>query len=69
MFKSEKTGCIDLVMNPTNPKELFAALWEFERKAWGAKTAGPEGGIWQIESTVAKTWQEISREPGRCRRA
>jgi hypothetical protein len=35
LFKSEKTGCIDLVMNPANPNELFAALWEFERKAWG----------------------------------
>jgi photosystem II stability/assembly factor-like uncharacterized protein len=63
LFKSEKTGCIDMVMNPSNPKELFAALWEFERKAWGAKTAGPEGGLWH-SSDGGDNWEEITRNPG-----
>ena len=37
LFKSETAGAIDLVMNPTNPDELFASIWEFVRKAWGPK--------------------------------
>lgn len=63
LFKSEKTGCIDLVMNPSDPNVLFAALWEFERKAWGAKTAGPEGGIWRSVDG-GDTWAEITRNEG-----
>jgi len=31
LYKSDKAGVIDLVMNPSNPDELFAAVWEFER--------------------------------------
>ena len=49
LFKSDKTGAIDMVMSPEDPNVLFAALWEFERKAWGAKTGGPEGGIWKLD--------------------
>jgi photosystem II stability/assembly factor-like uncharacterized protein len=63
LFKSETTGCIDMVMDPANPRELFAALWEFERKAWGAKTAGPEGGIWHSVDG-GDTWDEITRNEG-----
>ena len=34
LFKSPKTGAIDLVMSPSDPSVLFAALWYFERKPW-----------------------------------
>lgn len=63
LFKSDKTGAIDMVMSPEDPNVLFAALWEFERKAWGAKTAGPEGGIWK-STNGGDTWKEITRYAG-----
>ncbi|TWU03078.1 Xyloglucanase Xgh74A precursor [Symmachiella macrocystis] len=63
LFKSDKTGAIDMAMSPENPNILFAALWEFERKAWGAKTAGPEGGLWK-STDGGDTWQEITRNQG-----
>ncbi len=47
LYKSDKAGVIDLVMNPSNPEELFAAVWKFERKAWGPTTGGPESGMWK----------------------
>ena len=63
LFKSDKTGAIDMAMSPDDPNVLFAALWEFERKAWGAKTAGPEGGIWK-STDGGDTWEEITRNDG-----
>ena len=63
LFKSDKTGAIDMVMSPEDPNVLFAALWEFERKAWGAKTAGPEGGIWK-STDGGDNWQEITGNEG-----
>ncbi len=63
LFKSEKAGVIDLIINPSNPDQLFAAMWEFERKAWGPKTAGPDSGMWSSMDGGA-TWKDISRNKG-----
>lgn len=63
LYKSEKAGCIDLVVNPSNPNELFAVMWEFERKAWGPKTGGPESGLWK-STDGGDTWTDITYNNG-----
>ena len=63
LFKSEKAGAIDLVMNPSNPDELFAVMWEFERKAWGPKTGGPDSGMYKSVDG-GDTWTEITYANG-----
>ncbi len=63
LFKSDGAGVIDLIMNPSNSDELFAAVWEFERKTWGAKTGGAESGLWR-SLDGGDTWEEISRNAG-----
>ena len=59
LFKSEKAGAIDLVMNPSNPDELFASIWEFERKAWGPKTGGPDSGL-RNSADGGDSWTEMT---------
>ena len=34
LFVSERTGAVDLELNPTDPDEVYAALWHAERKPW-----------------------------------
>lgn len=63
LFISDKAGVIDLVMNPSNPNELFASVWEFERKAWGPKTGGPESGMWK-SIDGGENWTEITYNKG-----
>jgi photosystem II stability/assembly factor-like uncharacterized protein len=63
LFQNEGTGAIDLIMSPDDPSLLFAALWEFERKAWGAKTGGPDSGIWRSRDG-GDTWEDISNNEG-----
>ena len=63
LYKSENAGVIDLVLNPSNPDELFAAMFEFERKAWGSKTGGAECGLWK-SSDGGDTWNEITYNTG-----
>ncbi len=63
LYKSEKAGVIDLALNPSNPNELFASIWEFERKAWGPKTGGADSGIWH-STDGGENWTDISRNKG-----
>jgi photosystem II stability/assembly factor-like uncharacterized protein len=47
LFVSEKTGAIDLAMNPKNPREIYAAMWRAERKPWTLVDGDEEGGIYK----------------------
>ena len=61
-FRSNRTGANDLVMDPTNPDVLYAALWQRIRRKWSDPRVEPgyrEGGI--IKTTDGgKTWKEVS---------
>ena len=63
LFKSEEAGVIDMIMSPDDPDTLFAAVWEFERKSWGPKTAGPDSGLWK-STDGGVTWEDIRQNEG-----
>jgi photosystem II stability/assembly factor-like uncharacterized protein len=63
LFKSENAGAIDLIINHSNPDELFASIWEFERKAWGPKTGGEDSGLWHSVDG-GENWTDISENQG-----
>lgn len=44
---SAETGATDLSMDPTNPRILYAAMWQHGRKPWFIKSGGTEGGIFK----------------------
>ena len=47
LFISDKTGCIDLAINPRNPRILYAGMWTAERKPWTFIDGSDEGGVWK----------------------
>ena len=40
LFTNNKTGVADLVMDPSNPNKLFAAMWEHKRDPWFFNSGG-----------------------------
>jgi photosystem II stability/assembly factor-like uncharacterized protein len=63
LFVDDKTGAVDLIRDPRNPKELFAATWERQRWAWDFKESGPGSGVWHSKDSGA-TWKRISTADG-----
>jgi photosystem II stability/assembly factor-like uncharacterized protein len=47
LFINEGTGIGDLVMDPSNPNHLLAAMWEFRRWPWFFHSGGDDSGIWE----------------------
>jgi photosystem II stability/assembly factor-like uncharacterized protein len=59
LFVSERTGASDLVMDPTNPRVLYAGFWQVYRKPWALVSGGTEGGIWKT-TDGGDTWKKLS---------
>ncbi len=63
LFRSDKAGACDLIMDPTNPNVLYAGMWEVYRKPWTLESGGPGSGIFKT-TDGGDTWTEITRNPG-----
>lgn len=57
-FVDEKTGCIDMVMDPTNPRIIYAGFWQAERKPWTIIDGGEKGGVWKTLDG-GDTWKRL----------
>jgi photosystem II stability/assembly factor-like uncharacterized protein len=53
-----KTGCTDLVMDPRNPRVLYAAFYHRLRQPWHFHSGGMSGGIFK-STNGGKTWKKL----------
>lgn len=59
LYVDENTGCVDLDINPTNPTEVYAAMWYRVRRAWKFEESGASSGIFKsIDGGM--TWNLVS---------
>ncbi len=63
LFRSDKAGASDLIIDPTNPNNLYAGIWEVHRKPWTLESGGSGSGIFK-SSDGGDSWTEITRNPG-----
>jgi len=63
LFVNNKTGVADLVMDPTNPNKLIAAMWEHKRDPWFFKSGGEGSGL-HMTHDGGKTWKKLTDEDG-----
>lgn len=54
-----QTGATDLRMDPTNPRILYAAMWEHGRKPWYILSGGTAGGIFK-STDAGDSWEKLS---------
>ena len=63
LTRGNTAGAIDLAMDPSNPRVLYAAFWEASRKPWRLDSGGPNSGIWK-STDGGDNWTDITRSPG-----
>jgi len=60
LFVSDRTGAVDLSMNPGNPNEIYACMWRAERKPWTIISGGKEGGVYKTVNG-GDTWTRLTK--------
>ncbi len=60
LYIDEKTGIIDLAMDPKNPDTMLAAAWERIRKPYSFASGGPGSGLYKT-TNAGKTWRKITK--------
>jgi photosystem II stability/assembly factor-like uncharacterized protein len=55
---SERTGVVDLSMDPKNPRNLFASAWSAERKPWTLLSGSENDGIYRT-TDGGDHWKKI----------
>jgi photosystem II stability/assembly factor-like uncharacterized protein len=61
LFKNNDVGAVDVVIDPTNSRVVYACLWNTRRPPWYtyAPTNGPGGGIFKSTDGGA-TWTQLT---------
>ena len=60
LYVNDESGIIELTIHPTNPKQLYAAAWEKDRKAWNFKENGPGSGVYMSEDG-GDSWKKVTK--------
>ena len=63
LYKSDEAGAADLSMDITNPRILYAAIWQAKREPFNFTSGGPDSGIHK-STDGGDTWEDISSKPG-----
>ena len=60
LFASRDAGAVDLAMDPTNPRILYATTWRFRRTPWGFDSGGEGSALWK-STDGGDTWKNLTQ--------
>lgn len=60
---NERTGCMDVAIDPRDPNKVYASMYDRDRRAWNYLESGPGSGAYRSEDG-GKTWQRMPLPSG-----
>lgn len=63
LYTNDKSGVADLVMDPTNPNKLIAAMYEHRRTPYSFTSGGPGSGLY-LTYDGGSTWKKLGEKEG-----
>ncbi len=62
LFIDEDTGCSDIDIDLSNPRNVYAGMWTFRRKPWRFDDGGRETALY-VSRDGGDTWKKITTTP------
>jgi len=62
LYIDEDTGCADLDLDLSNPRNVYAGMWTFRRRPWRFDGGGKETGIY-VSRDGGESWKKIQTLP------
>ncbi|MGY8886751.1 MAG: VPS10 domain-containing protein [Flavobacteriales bacterium] len=63
LFANENAGAVDLIMDPNNPRILYASTWNIQRTPYSLSSGGDGSALWKSTDS-GESWEEISKNKG-----
>jgi len=63
LFVNDLAGAVDLTLDPTNPRILYASTWRVQRTPYSLSSGGEGSALWKSTDS-GETWKEISTHDG-----
>jgi photosystem II stability/assembly factor-like uncharacterized protein len=63
LFANKEAGAVDLIMDPNNPRILFASTWNVKRTPYSLSSGGDGSALWKSTDS-GETWKEVSKNEG-----
>src|SRR5262249_45667917 len=58
LAKNDDTGASDVCIDPSNPRVVFAGLWQARRRPWDLTSGGPGSGLY-VSRDGGDTWEHL----------
>ena len=62
LFVDEDTGCSDIDIDLTNPRNVYAGMWTFRRKPWRFDDGGKETALY-LSRDGGASWKKVTTTP------
>ncbi len=63
LFANDQAGAVDLILDPTNPRILYASTWRVKRTPYSFESGGEGSALWK-STDGGDSWSNLSGKKG-----